>query len=406
MRVGIDFGTSNTSVAYRVRDEIRLVALEGTSTSIPTAIFYDESSDRFLLGNSALAAYETGQDGRLMRSIKSLLGTSLIDESTQVGNRRATFKNIISHFLYGVIRRVESSTGEKVTSVNQGRPVSFNDTDPERDARAQDILQACLEGIGVETVSFLEEPVAAAKSVQFSPREENLVLVVDIGGGTSDFSAIRVSKDSDTFDVLSSSGVYVGGNELDKFLSFSDIAKLFGKDEVLEKSKLSAPNEPYSILSDWKLLHRMQSKEIGSKIDWMRTQSPNSAGIKALRYLVDQHDAHSYANKVEAIKVELSHQDNSIFHYKMGESTLEKTVIRTQFENLIDRPLIKMENALDECLRAANISEAQVTDIVLVGGSTLVPIVEKRLTNRFHQAHIVSNDRFTSVAKGLAAHVS
>ena len=150
----------------------------------------------------------------------------------------------------------------------------------------------------------------------------------------------------------------------------------------------------------------MQSKEIGSKINWMRTQSPNSAGIKALRYLVDQHDAHSYANKVEAVKVELSHQDSSIFHYKMGESTIEKTVIRTQFENLIDRPLIKMENALDECLRAANISEAQVTDIVLVGGSTLVPIVEKRLTSRFHQAHIVSNDRFTSVAKGLAAHVS
>lgn len=406
MRVGIDFGTSNTSVAYRTTDQIRLVALEGTSTSIPTAIFYDESTDSFLLGNSALAAYEAGHDGRLMRSIKSLLGTSLIDESTQVGNRRVPLKSIVTHFLYGVIKRVENATGETVTSVTQGRPVSFNDTDPERDERAQDILQECLEDVGVETVEFLEEPVAAAKSVTFSPKEENLILVVDIGGGTSDFSVIRASKTIDSFEVLSSSGVYVGGNELDKFLSFSDIAQLFGKGEVLEKNKLAAPNEPYSILSDWKLLHRMQSREISSKIDWMRMQSPNSAGIKALRYLVDHHDAHMYANKVEAIKVELSSRDCSTFQYKMEDKILEKIVLRAQFENLIGRPLSKMENALDACLTAANVLESHITDIVLVGGSTLVPIVEQRLTSRFLQAKVVSNDRFTSVAKGLAAHMS
>lgn len=406
MRVGIDFGTSNTSVAYRTGDGIELAALEGASTSIPTAIFYDAFTDEALLGNRALKAYEEGNDGRLMRSIKSTLGSSLIDESTQVGNRRVSFRAIVTQFLYGIIQQIEQSTGETVTSVTQGRPVSFNDTDPVRNARAQDILQECLKQAGVADVTFLEEPVAAAKSVTFPSQKENLAVVIDIGGGTSDFSVIRISKSNKSFEVLSSTGVYVGGNELDRLLSFSDIAKLFGKSEVLEKNQLLAPNEAYSILSDWKLLHKMYTRDMASKINWMRMQSPNSVGIRALRYLVDRQEAHMYASKVEAIKIGLSNHQSAAFQYEMKEASLEKLVLRPEFESLIDGPLSKMELALDECLIAANIADAQITDIVLVGGSTLVPIVERRLTSRFTQANIVSNDRFSSVAKGLAAHLA
>ncbi|MEO9969909.1 MAG: Hsp70 family protein [Hyphomonadaceae bacterium] len=405
MRVGIDFGTSNTSVAFRAGNEINLAPLEASSTSIPTAIFYDALTRDTLLGNSAVTAYEEGEDGRLMRSIKSLLGTALIDESTQVGNRRVSFKAIVTQFLWGILNQIERSTGEKVTSVTQGRPVSFNDTDPVRDAKAQDILQDCLNQAGVADVTFLEEPVAAAKSVTFSPERENLAIVIDIGGGTSDFSVIRVSKNNNVFEVLSSAGVYVGGNELDRLLSFHDIAKLFGKDETFEKTRLPTPNEPYAVLSDWKLLHKMYARDMAAKVKWMRTQSPNSDGIAALQYLIARQDAHRYANKIEDIKVGLSQHKSALFQYPMNSSTLEKHVHRSEFELLIDAPLAKMEQALDECLIAADVADAQLTDIILVGGSTLVPAVERRLTRRFEQANIVSNDRFSSVAKGLAAHL-
>lgn len=404
MRVGIDFGTSNTSVAYQTRDGIKLVALDGKSTSIPTAIFYDEVTDDILLGNSALAAYEAGNSGRLMRSIKSALGTSLIDESTQIGNRRIGFRTIVKQFLSGLIKQVEADAGEKVTSVTQGRPVSFNDTDPDRDAKAQAVLQGCLEEAGVKDIVFLQEPIAAAKSVKFPNGKENLVLVIDIGGGTSDFSTIRISKNNETFDVLASKGVYVGGNELDRLLSYGDITKLFGKDEILAKNKLPAPNGPYTVLSDWKLLHRMYAREITSKVDWMLMQSPDSAGLKALHHLVDHHDAHIYAAKVEAMKVALSANEEAVFQYETTEVTIEKLVRRGTFEALIQSPLSKMQLALDDCLRAGDVLASDITDIVLVGGSTLVPFVEQCLTRDFSGARIVPSNRFTSVAVGLAAH--
>ena len=142
MQVGIDFGTSNTSIAFRSAGGTQLIALEPDATSIPTAVFYGSTSGEYAIGAEAVSAYESGEEGRLMRSIKSVLGSSLIDETTEVGRRRLPFRDVIAHFLTRVIARAEAETGERVDSVIQGRPVSFNDRHPELDARAQTILEA------------------------------------------------------------------------------------------------------------------------------------------------------------------------------------------------------------------------------------------------------------------------
>ena len=266
MRVGIDFGTSNTSVAVLASDGVKLLELEPGQDSIPTAIFYETGTRHYVIGNEALELYEDGEDGRLMRSIKSVLGSELIEETTQLGSRSIPFRQIITDFLVRLLANVKAQTGEAVTEVVQGRPVSFNDTHKDFDLRAQRVLGECLAEAGVSAVSFLTEPVAAARSVAFGGQGERLTFVADIGGGTSDFSVVRIDEICGSFEVLGSSGVYVGGNDFDRLLSFFDLTPLFGRLETLELNGLPVPTAPYVTLSDWKSLNRLYAPLVAKEI--------------------------------------------------------------------------------------------------------------------------------------------
>ncbi|KCZ90703.1 Hsp70 family protein [Hyphomonas johnsonii] len=404
MQIGIDFGTSNTSIAFCGPDGTTLIALEPETTSIPTAVFYGSESGEYAIGSQAVAAYESGEDGRLMRSIKSVLGSSLIDETTEVGRRRLPFRDVIAHFLRRVIADAEALTGQRVDSVIQGRPVSFNDKHADLDRRAQTILEACLHEAGVARVAFLDEPVAAARSVAFPSGREKLIFVVDIGGGTSDFSVVRISPDNSGFDVLGSAGLYVGGNDFDHQLSFFELSRLFGNWETLELNNLPAPSTPYATLSDWKSLNKLYTRDIRKQISWMILNSPNSKAIRAFDHLVHNHEAHTYAKRTEQIKIGLSDTQQQTFVYDTPEAHLERLVERQTFEELIDSAVTRMDAVAVDCLARAGVAPDQITDIVMVGGSTFIPLVQERLAGRFSNAALSANDRFGAVAKGLALH--
>ena len=404
MQIGIDFGTSNTSIGYCGLQGVRLIELEPAATSIPTAVFYGLASGEYAIGAEAVAAYETGEEGRLMRSIKSVLGSSLIDETTDVGRRRLPFRDVIAHFLRRVIARAEAETGQRVESVVQGRPVSFNDRDADLDRRAQAILESCLHEAGVAHVEFLDEPVAAARSVSFPSGREKLVFVVDIGGGTSDFSVVRITPDNGGFEVLGSTGLYVGGNDFDQKLSFFELSHLLGHGETLELNGLPVPSAPYSILSDWKGLNKLYSRDVQKRIGWMVQNSPNSRGIRAFDHLVRHHEGHAYAKRTEQIKIALSAADAETFVYDTPDARLERRVERGAFESLINEAVSRMDAVAQDCLAQAGVAPEQVTDIVMVGGSTFIPLVQARLAGRFGNAVISANDRFGAVAKGLAVH--
>lgn len=402
MRVGIDFGTSNTSVAIRTETGPQLIEIEPGQVSIPTAIFYETDSRNLFIGQEANETYEEGEDGRLLRSIKSVLGSDLIEEVTQIGLRSVPFRQVISDFLRNLLKRVEAQTGQKITEVVQGRPVSFNDDDPDLDARAQHILGECLCEAGVQKVSFLPEPVAAARSVVFEGDRERHVFVADIGGGTSDFSLVTINPATDGFDILASSGVYVGGNDFDRLLSFFEITPLFGRGEILELNNLPVPTALYALLSDWKSLNKLYLPAVAREIEWMRKYSPKSDGIRAFEYLINNYEAALYAHKTEGLKVALSDQVQASFVYEFQRSVLQKTVSRDAFNALIQDSLKAMNSAAAVCLDQAGMPADEVTDILLVGGSTLVPAVEENFLRQFPNAEITSNDRFGAVAKGLA----
>src|SRR3954471_1743643 len=158
---GLDFGTSNTTLGTIEGQAPVLVALEAAQTTIPSAIFY-ETDGAVLIGRRAIEAYVEGVPGRLMRSLKSVLGTSLIDETTRLGRERTSFRDVIAYYVGAVKRRAEQAIGRELRHVVHGRPVHFVDDAPDADSKAERVLRDIAREVGFNEVTFQFEPIAAA----------------------------------------------------------------------------------------------------------------------------------------------------------------------------------------------------------------------------------------------------
>jgi hypothetical chaperone protein len=192
---GIDFGTSNTTVGISGPTGTYLLPLEGAHRTLPSAMFFEAGDDALHIGRSAIDLYLEGADGRFMRALKSILGTRLINEKTYVQRRMTTFSSILGLYFSNLKHQAELKLEREIAKVVVGRPVRFVDSDDSADLEAQNSLKAIALGQGFRTVEFQYEPIAAALDYEQSVSREELVLIVDIGGGTSDFSVVRVSPE-------------------------------------------------------------------------------------------------------------------------------------------------------------------------------------------------------------------
>ena len=213
---GIDFGTSNSTAGWcRPGQKTALLPLEGDKLTLPSVIFFNAEEDDVSYGRAALADYLEGYEGRLMRSLKSLLGTSMMDEHTEVMGRAVPFRELLGQFIGELKQRAEESAGREFTRAVLGRPVFFIDDDAQADQRAQDTLERIARQAGLRDIAFQYEPIAAAFDYESQISREELVLVVDIGGGTSDFTLIRVGPEragraERRDDILASGGAGAG----------------------------------------------------------------------------------------------------------------------------------------------------------------------------------------------------
>src|SRR5690606_781085 len=214
---GLDFGTSNSTLSFIAPDgQPSLVPLEGAQATIPSVLFFGFEDDSLHFGRAAVAEYVTGAEGRLMRSLKSVLGTSLYADTTRIKAKRLGFGEIIGTFVGEVKRRAEAQLGGELTDVVMGRPVQFVDDDPVADAEAQGQLEAAVRAQGFRNILFQFEPIAAALDYERHVTDEKLALIVDLGGGTSDFSLVRVAPEragaaDRSGDILATNGVHIGG---------------------------------------------------------------------------------------------------------------------------------------------------------------------------------------------------
>lgn len=268
--LGIDFGTSNSAMAWLNGQGVaRLLPLEGAAVSMPTAVFYNAEDRSTHFGRAAVAQYLSGTEGRLMRSLKSLLGSPLLQETTLVNHQPLRFQDIVTTFLAALRERAAAATGQMPAQVVMGRPVHFVDDHPQREAQAQQSLQDAAHAAGFEQVSFQLEPVAAALDYERRLTHEALVLVVDIGGGTSDFTVVRLGPDRSlrrdrSQDVLATAGVHLGGTDFDHKLSLENVMPLLGFRHLGPQGR-EVPSRVFFDLSTWHLIQWLYApRAIGS----------------------------------------------------------------------------------------------------------------------------------------------
>ena len=263
--LGIDFGTSNSAAAWiDTLGGLQVVPLAGGRAEMPTALFFASETQTVLYGAEAMQAYLAGTEGRLLRSLKSLLGSRLMDEYTAVNGQSLRFYDILVLFFKELKRRCEAHAGQPLTHAVLGRPVHFVDDDAERDAQAQATLERAARDAGFTHLSCQLEPIAAALDYEQRVQGETTALVVDIGGGTSDFTVIRLNparsqRHDRHADILATTGIHLGGTDFDRLLDLAAVMPLLGYRHQGAGGR-PVPNSVFFDLATWHLIHQAYSR--------------------------------------------------------------------------------------------------------------------------------------------------
>jgi hypothetical chaperone protein len=402
---GLDFGTSNTTLGHGGPEGPTLLPLEEAHRTIPSAIFFELGREP-LIGRAATAAYVAGQSGRLMRGLKSVLGTPLMEEATPVGRQRLRLRDVIARYLAAVKARAEAACGEALDSVVHGRPVHFVDGDPEADRRAEDTLREIARDVGFREVSFQYEPIAAALDYERQVRSEEIALVADIGGGTSDFSIVRLSPErrgrpDRGGDILANDGVRIGGTDFDRQLSLGTVMPLLGLGSPMRRGDLAVPNAYYHDLATWSAINRLYNAKTLREIDEVIRDCARPDLVGRLHAVVEGERGHALAGAVEGAKIAASEHDATTLDLGFVERGLGAPVDRAVLSAQTGDLARAVAARIDRCLTQAELPRDRIDALFLTGGSTGLPHLRAALTAALPAARVVEGDTFGSVGLGL-----
>lgn len=404
--VGIDFGTSNSTVGWLRPGAETLIALEDDKITLPSVVFFNMEERRPVYGRLALHEYLEGYEGRLMRSLKSLLGSKLIKHDTSVLGTAMPFKDLLGLFIGELKKRAEAAAGQSFEHVVLGRPVHFVDDDAAADQEAEDTLAEVARKIGFKDVSFQFEPIAAAFDYESTLEREELVLIVDIGGGTSDFSLVRLSPerrrvDDRQSDILATGGVHIGGTDFDKQLSLQGVMPLFGYGSRM-KSGAYMPTSTHMNLATWHTINSVYSQKSQLALGSMRYDIEDTLGIDRLFKLIEQRAGHWLAMEVEETKIQLTHAENRVVPMDRVESGLSVDLTRQLFESSIDSLLERVRESVTRLLSDAGVGVADVDTVFFTGGSSGIPALRTSVSAMLPKARHVEGNIFGSIGSGLA----
>jgi hypothetical chaperone protein len=404
---GLDFGTSNTTLGLAGAAGARLVPLEGDNVTIPSAIFFDFGTDEVLYGRSAMAAYTNGADGRMMRSLKSILGSSLADEAVRIKRRIIPFLDVIGDFVGELKQRTEAQLGHELDHVVLGRPAHYVDDDPVADRQAQDQMESAAKARGFRWIAFQYEPIAAALDYEQQVMREEVGLIVDLGGGTSDFSVVRVSPEraraaDRSGDILATSGVHVGGTDFDRLLSLRKVMPELGYQTPTADGKRPLPSAPYADLATWHRINRLYSPEMLRELRHTMREARDPEKVEDMISIVTHREGHRLASAVEDAKIDLTDHATVPLAFTGEEVRLTTPIARDDLERAIGALIKRIEDRIGLTLSMAGLKADQIETLILTGGSTQIPAILNRLRAMFADARFVDTDAFGSVGLGLA----
>jgi hypothetical chaperone protein len=406
LTLGIDFGTSNSAAALiDPNGQLQVVPLDGQRAEMPTALFFASETHTVCFGTEAMQAYLSGTEGRLLRSLKSLLGSPLMDEYTAVNHQSMLFFDIVVLFFKELKRRCEAHVGQPIERAMLGRPVHFVDDNPERDALAQATLGRAATQAGFSQIAFALEPIAAALDYEQRVTAETTALVVDIGGGTSDFTVIRLnpqrSQQSDrSRDILATTGVHIGGTDFDRLLDLSTVMPLLGY-KHLGTGGRPVPNSVFFDLSSWHLIHQAYTRKSMHFARELWTDFVDqSLHARLLDVLENQH-GHRILASVEAAKIACSVSNESTqVALDFWDQRLAPTLTTSAMAQTLAQTVGQVVNCAQRCVQSAGVES--VDAVYLTGGSSALRPLTDALQAAMPTATLVQGNRFGGVAAGLA----
>jgi hypothetical chaperone protein len=418
--IGIDFGTTNSSIAYA--NEAGEVALAQfpymgeVTASYRSLLYLEQVKERGVnalkswSGPEGIARYlSADHKGRLVQSLKSFLSNRNL-LSTEVFGRRYTLEDLIARILRDLREKAAAQFGGPVLGAVVGRPVRFVGAESEEEDRyAESRLRAAFKMAGYESVQFEFEPVAAAHYYESTLDHDELILIGDFGGGTSDFSLVRVGpsirrRGRSAADLLGNAGVGVAGDSFDAKIIRHLVSPALGGGTEMRSMKrlLPVPSWIYGKLERWHHLSFLRARDVMDLLTRVKTDAVEPEKILALIHLIKEDLGYQLHQSVQAVKYELSNSVSATFRYSDGAVDLSAGVKRTSFERWIADELKQIEGCLDSLLKGSGVHRKDVDAVFLTGGSSFVPAVRKIFTTRFGEQRIRTGNQFTSVAWGLA----
>jgi hypothetical chaperone protein len=425
--IGIDFGTTNSSIALaRANGAVELVSFPtatATTESFRSVLYLEQlkhagrTQIKGFTGPAAIEHYlEAEHKGRLIQSLKSYL-TSRTLTGTEVFGRRYKIEELISRILTDLRLSAERQFDQPIRHATVGRPVRFVGAESvdDDDFAVERLRQAFLHS-GFESVVFEMEPIAAAYAYESTLDHDELILIGDFGGGTSDFSLLHVgpgvrSRGRTARDLLGNSGLGLAGDSFDARIVRKLVSPALGSNSF-ERSYSHAADRPpniipavpawiYANLERWHYLSFLKTRNVAEILKNARARAQEPRKIEALINLIEEDLGYQLHQAVQRLKVELSHQESAEFRFRDGSLDIVATVSRSDFEGWIAEELHSIERCVDTLLATCNIAAREVDRVFLTGGTSFVPAVRRIFEARFTAARVRTGNEFTSVARGL-----
>jgi len=410
MSLGLDFGTTNSVLARATGDAAQLVALDGPDGADPVfrsalCFWQDEVPGGIAVeaGPWAIDEYLQYPEGcRFLQSFKSVAASPSFD-TAPIFTKRYRFEDLGRAFLDRLAARAHGAL-KGAQRIVVGRPITYAGHRPD-EALARQRYDAMFAALGAE-ILYVYEPLGAAFSHAATLTEAATILVADFGGGTSDFSVVRLEAPGADRRArpLGHAGIGIAGDQFDRRILDKLVLPLLGKggtyrsfDKVLE-----IPAGHFTDFTDWSRLALMRNRKTMAELDKLRRAATDPHAIERMIAIIEGEQGYPLYDAVGQVKRALSQGDSATFAFEGGGIAIRAEVTRDQFEEWIADDLARIMATVESALEAAGLTADAIDRVFLTGGTSLTPAIRRAFATRFGQDRLASGNELTSVAHGLA----
>jgi len=407
---GVDFGTSNSAIAILQDGAETVVRGRALADKTESSILFFPKWDMGVhyVGEEALQQYiACGMEGRLMQSLKSLLPDTIF-KTTYIHGKRYELDDLAACIIRHLKQQADQTTGANITKAVFGRPALFSDK-PEEDKIAEQRLLSAARKAGFEEIYFQLEPIAAAFAYELRITQPEIVLVADLGGGTSDFTIMRLDPKKihckeRSADILATGGIHIGGNDFDSEIMWHKLVRYFGYETRYKTwdKWLELPVHIFRRLCQWERIPFLKTRDTREMLNGFLRTAEDKAAVARLITLIEKDLGFSLFKAIETAKKDLSYHEAAAIDFHQRDLDIHAPLTAFEFRRFMQPHTEKLEDYLMKFISRSGVRPEEIDTVFITGGSSLVPALRELFARKFGADKIRGGETFTSVASGLA----